>query len=92
MNECPACSGTEGATHTCPGSGTYVAAEAHGLDQVEIAEESAWPRFQVTVNLRMRAPDELTARQRLTGFVSGLLSDDLVEDSDLTIMEWEAGA
>lgn len=89
---CPACAGAEGAAHTCGGSGTYLAAEAHGAGAVEIAEESGWPRWRVTMHLQMRRPDEASVRERLTGLVADLLDDDLVESADFALTEWEAGA
>lgn len=88
---CQACAGVEGAVHTCPGSGTFVAAEAYGADAVTIAEESEWPRWRVTLHFNMRHPDEDSVRSQLVGLVSDLLSDDLVESADFALKQWEAG-
>lgn len=91
MIGCQACAGVEGATHTCGGSGTFLAAEAHGAGAVEIAEESEWPRYEVTMHLRLRQPDEDAVRARLTRMVGDLLDDDLIESADFALTLWEAG-
>lgn len=88
---CPACQGVEGATHTCPGSGTFLAAEAHVAGEVdEIARD--WPRFQATMHLRLAAPDEETARRTLTHFVQTVFDDGSVDEADFALQEWEVGA
>lgn len=88
---CPACQGVEGAAHSCPGSGTFLAAEAHVAGEVdEIAE--AWPRFQATMHLRLAAPDEETARRSLTHFVRQVLDDGTVDEADFALQEWKVEA
>jgi hypothetical protein len=72
--------------HTCAGSGTFLAAEAHFAGEVdEIMEQ--WPRFGVAVNFQVRALDEAMVRDKLTALVTSILSDDQVEHSDFTIQE-----
>lgn len=86
MSDCAACHGVEGALHTCAGSGTYVAAEAHVAGEVdEISLD--WTRFQVTLHFQVRALDESMVREKLTPLVSSLLSDDLVENADFSVVE-----
>ena len=88
MNGCPACGGVSGAQHTCPGSGTWKAAEAHLAGEVdEISLD--WNRFGVHLNFQVRAVDESMVREKLTGLVTELLSDDLVEHADFSITELE---
>jgi hypothetical protein len=88
---CEACNGIEGATHSCPGSGTFLAAEAHVAGEVdEIAE--AWPRFEATMHLRLAAPDEETARRSLTHFVREVLEDGAVVEADFALQEYEVKA
>lgn len=88
---CEACAGVEGATHTCPGSGTFVAAEAHVAAELdEIAE--AWPRWRATLHLILAAPDEDTARRSLTHFVRSVLDDGTVEGADFALEPWQVEA
>lgn len=82
--ECEACAGVEGAVHTCPESGTFVAAEAHDSGEIEATAE-AWPNWQATIHLHLRAPDEQVARQHLTGLMGGLLDDALVAELDFAL-------
>lgn len=84
MSRCAACDGVEGATHTCPGSGTFLAAEAHDSGEIE-AEAVAWPNWQATIHLHLRAPLEEVARQHLTGLMGALLDDALVESLDFAL-------
>lgn len=82
------CAGCElpgqGYAHTCAGSGTYVAAEVHVEE--DIAEISVdWARFDVHINCRMRGLDETMVKDKLIPVVSALLSDELVEHSDVTV-------
>jgi len=88
---CQACLGVAGATHTCAGSGTFLAAEAHDSGEVEEQAE-AWPSFQSTIHLRLRAPDERDARGALTKLMEELLDDPLVTDLDFSIQRWEVTA
>lgn len=91
MSECLACQGTPGAEHTCPGSGTFLAAEAHVAGEVEEIA-AAWPRWQATVHLRLAAPDEEAARQSLTHFVRDVMEDGAVDELDFSIQAWEVTA
>lgn len=87
---CPACEQPgEGFTHSCEGSGTFRAAEAHVAGAVEEIT-AGWPRFEVTLHLRMVALDEDAARHALGDLVTPLLSDDLVEQADFSIVQTEA--
>jgi hypothetical protein len=89
--DCPACAGVAGARHSCPGSGTFLAAEAHVAGEVdEIA--AAWPRWQATVHLRLAAPDEEAARQSLTHFVRDVMADGAVDELDFAIEAYEVKA
>ena len=82
------CAGCElpgqGYAHTCAGSGTYVAAEAHVAEQVEQISAD-WPRFDVHMNFQIRSLDERMVRDKLIPLVSALLEDDLVEHSDFVV-------
>lgn len=84
---CPACLDPSGGhQHTCPGSGTFLAAEAHVAGEVdEIAE--GWPRWRATLHLDLAAPDEETARRSLTHFVRELLDDGTVVGADFALDE-----
>lgn len=82
--ECKACAGVEGAIHTCPDSGTWLGAEAHDSGEIEDAAE-AWPNWQATIHLHLRAPDEQVARQHLTGLMGVLLDDALVTELDFAL-------
>lgn len=84
MGECLACKGVEGASHTCPGSGTFLAAEAHDSGEIEATAE-AWPNWQATIHLHLRAPDEPEARRCLTGLMGALLDDALVTELDFAL-------
>jgi hypothetical protein len=84
MAECLACKGVPGTTHTCPGSGTFLAAEAHDSGEIEAAA-GAWPNWQATIHLHLRAPDEQVARQHLTGLMGVLLDDALVAELDFAL-------
>lgn len=89
--DCQACQGVEGVPHSCPGSGTFLAAEAHVAEEVdEIAE--AWPHWQATLHLRLAAPDEDTARRSLTHFVRQVLDDGSVYEADFALEEWTVKA
>lgn len=84
--DCQACLGVEGVPHTCPGSGTFVAAEAHVAGEVdEIA--AAWPKWRATIGLGVLAPDEETARQHLTRLMTELLDDAVVTELDFALDE-----
>lgn len=88
---CLACQGVQGAPHTCPESGTFVAAEAHVAGEVdEIA--AAWPRWEATVHLRLAAPDEEAARQSLTHFVRDVMMDGAVDEVDFALKLYEVSA
>lgn len=76
--------GKEGVPHTCPDSGTFLAAEAHVAGEVEEIAE-AWPRWQATIHLTLAAADEPTARQHLTRLVGELLDDALVSELDFAL-------
>lgn len=82
---CAACENPDGGyAHTCAGSGTFVAAEAHVAGQVD--EISAdWPRFTVAINCTMRALDEHMVKDKLIPLVQALLKDDTVEQSDFSV-------
>jgi hypothetical protein len=91
VNGCAACNGVEGAAHTCPGSGTFVAAEAYAADEVERLAET-WPNWRATIHVTLRAPDEAAARQTLTEWARQVMADDLVWGFDFAMAEHEAGA
>lgn len=84
MAECLACQGRAGAPHTCPGSGTFLAAEAHDSGEIE-AQTEAWPNWLATIHLHLRAPDEHEARRHLTHLMGELLDDALVTELDFAI-------
>lgn len=86
MRGCPACDGVEGATHTCPESGTFLAAEAHDSGEIEATAE-AWPSWDVTIHLHLRAPDEQAARSHLQGLMGALLDDALAVELDFALSE-----
>ena len=88
---CEACAGVEGATHTCADSGTWLGAEAHDSGEVEATAE-AWPNWQATIHLHLRAPDEDTARRALTGLMGVLLDDALVSELDFALEQAEVEA
>jgi hypothetical protein len=85
--DCRACIEPDGGyVHTCPGSGTFLAAEAHVAGEVdEIA--ATWPTFRATLHLELAAPDEETARRSLTHFVRELLDDGTVVGADFALDE-----
>ncbi len=89
---CAACDHPDqGYAHSCAGSGTFLAAEAHIAGEVdEIAQ--AWPRFKITIGFRLRALDEQHARDKISGLAAGVLSDDDVEDAEFAIMPLEVRA
>jgi len=89
--DCAACRGVPGTPHTCPESGTFVAAEAHVAGEVEEIAE-AWPDWQATIHLRLRAADEHAAREHLTRLMGDLLSDALVSQLDFALSAWEVRA
>lgn len=85
--ECEACANPgQGLTHTCPGSGTFLAAEAHVAGEVEEIAE-AWPTWEVRIGLRLRAPDQDAARSHLTHLMRELLDDALVQGLDFALAE-----
>ena len=85
MSSCPACQDPEsGALHTCAGSGTWKAAEAHVAGEVDETERD-WERFAVVLHFQLRALNEEMVRAKLSGLVSALLSDDQVEQADFSI-------
>ena len=82
---CRACEEPNGGyAHTCAGSGTFLAAEAHASGEVD-AIEQGWPRFKVDVALFIRAADEKMAREKLTPMVEAILSDDSAEQAEFTV-------
>ena len=88
---CPAClDPTAGVPHTCPGSGTWKAAEAHAEGAVDEIEQE-WPRYFVDLRFRVRALDEDLARHKLTDLVHALLEDDQVEEALFTIRPVDEG-
>lgn len=90
--DCAACRG-EGGPHTCPDSGTFLAAEAHDSGEIE-AKAEAWPNWEATIHLHLRAPTEQVAREHLTHLMGELLDDALVTELDfaLALHEIEVGA
>ena len=85
--ECLACEvakrgGTTTVAHTCPESGTWLAAEGHAAGE-ELDPTLGY--YSVSLHFRIRALDEQHAREKLTGLVSELLDDDLVEAADLFV-------
>lgn len=88
---CAACAGVEGVPHTCPGSGTFLAAEAHDSGELEATAE-AWPNWQATIHLHLRAPDEQSARGHLTTLMAELLDDALVVELDFALALAEVSA
>ena len=88
---CKACAGVEGVPHTCAGSGTWLGAEAHDSGEVEATAE-AWPTWQATIHLRLRAPVEETARGHLTTLMAELLDDALVTELDFALEQVEVVA
>jgi len=88
---CPACAGETDATHTCAGSGTFLAAEAHASGEVEAMAE-AWPTYEATIHLRLRAPEEEDARRGLTKLMEELLDDALVTELDFSIRPYQVTA
>lgn len=74
----------QGYAHTCAGSGTYVAAEAHVAGQIEEISTD-WPRFDVTLHFQIRSADETMVRDKLIPLVTALLEDELVEHSDFSV-------
>lgn len=84
---CPACSDPSlGLPHTCAGSGTWKAAEAHSAGAVDALEEG-WPVFLVDIQLRVRSLEEVLVREKLTELVSKLLDDDQVESAHFSIRQ-----
>lgn len=77
--------------HTCPDSGTFVAAEAHVIGEVEEIA-APWPNWQATIHLQLRAADEATARQHLTRLMGELLDDALVAQLDFALALVEVAA
>lgn len=90
MKGCPACDGVEGAAHTCPESGTFVAAEAHASGEIEELAEP-WPNWDCSISLHLRAPDEQSAREHLTRLMGELLDDALAVEVAFSIMERRVG-
>jgi hypothetical protein len=88
---CRACDGVEGVPHTCSDSGTWLAAEAHDSGELE-AQAEAWPNWQATIHLHLRAPDEPEARRSLTGLMGVLLDDPYVSELDFALAEAEVVA
>jgi len=88
---CRACDGVEGATHTCADSGTWLGAEAHDSGELE-ETAGAWPNWQATIHLHLRAPDEPEARRCLTGLMGVLLDDALVSELDFALEQAEVSA
>lgn len=87
---CPACADPSlGIGHTCAGSGTWKAAEAHAAGAVD-AIEQAWPIFQTDLQLRVRGLDEDIVRSKLRALMSQLLDDDQVIEVLFTIRQEEA--
>jgi hypothetical protein len=89
--DCAACNGTEGVPHTCPDSGTFLAAEAHDSGEIEATAE-AWPNWQATIHLHLRAADDQVARQHLTALMAVLLDDALVSGLDFALELAEVGS
>ncbi len=89
--DCPACAGEPGASHTCPDSGTFLAAEAHVAGEVEEIA-APWPTWQATIQLRLKAPDEETGRAHLTRLMGELLDDALVSELDFGFQAHEVTA
>lgn len=89
--DCPACAGQPGAAHTCPDSGTFLAAEAHVAGEVEEIAQ-AWPTWEARIGLRLRAADEGAAREHLTRLMGDLLDDALVEGLEFSMWAWEVRA
>jgi hypothetical protein len=81
---CPACAGVPGAVHSCPDSGTFLAAEAHVAGEVEEIAE-AWPTWEATIHLHLKAADEHGAREHLTRLMGDLLDDALVAQLDFAL-------
>ena len=73
-----------GLVHTCPDSGTWLAAEAHDAGEHDVASLGV---YNVSLHFRIRSLDEQLARHKLTGLVSDLLDDDMVESADFFINE-----
>lgn len=75
---------TTGLVHVCADSGTWLAAEGHaeGYDDVP-----SLGHYTVSMKFRVHAPDELKAREKLSGLVAVLLDDDLVEGVEFVISE-----
>ena len=89
MRRCAACENPDaGYTHTCAGSGTFLAAEVHVKENIEELA-AAWPYFNTRLAFRMRAYDEQMVREKLTPLVEALLSDDLVDSCDFTVEQDE---
>lgn len=82
---CAACDDPGGGfAHTCSGSGTFLAAEAHMSGQIEeIAKD--WPTWYIDLRFHMRGVDERMIREKLTPLVESLLSDELVDSSNFSI-------
>lgn len=86
MSACPACDHPDrGYAHTCAASGTFLAAEAHDGDHV--LEPAELHRFDVALRFRIAASGEQHARTILTGFVTMLLDEDAVSETEFTITE-----
>lgn len=73
-----------GLEHTCPQSGTWLAQE--GRDAGEDTPVSLGS-YSVSLHFRIRATDELAARQKLTGLVADLLDDDLVQTAEVFVTD-----
>ena len=84
MFKCAACSDPEGGwAHTCAGSGTFIAAEAHVEGEVD--EVEVWPRFDVGLSFEVAALDDDGVRVRLNQLIALLLDDDQVDKVEFTI-------
>lgn len=89
---CPACADpSSGVRHTCAGSGTFRADEAHASGAVEEIAE-AWPYFVADLNFKIRALDEDMARHKLTDLVHQLLEDDQVEEAVISVRPYDQAA
>lgn len=76
--------GTTTVAHTCPESGTWLAAEGHAAGE---DLDPTLGSYSVSMHFRIRAVDEHGAREKLTGLVGSLLDDDLVESADIIVSE-----
>lgn len=90
MRVCIACERPgEGLVHTCEGSGTFVAAEAHDSGEVEAIAEG-YPYWTIALGILLRAPDEQEARKTVAPLVEALLDDALVESIEFSVAGREA--